>query len=164
MSAAPATNSVPVAPTPTEESAAVLLPNEGFVCTTVPSCMQWPGGCCGTWGNCALDDSGDFTKYIGCSNTNYQCQAVRTGILSNAMSRQVCTDSTQALYKEGTWFSADAFKVVEEEELAETAQLEQSSSLSLQVLGGLTLLGMTAIGYVNHKNKVDRDDVYQALL
>jgi hypothetical protein len=161
MSAAPATNSVPVAPTPTEESAAVLLPNEGFVCTTVPSCMQWPGGCCGTWGNCALDDSGNFTKYIGCSNTNYQCQAVRTGILSNAMSRQVCTESSQALYKEGTWFSADAFKVAE---LAETAQLEQSGSLSLQVLGGLTLLGMTAIGYVNHKNKVDRDDVYQALL
>ena len=75
-----------------------ILDYAGYFCVTVPPCRKWPGSCCGTYGNCEKDSSGRFTKYIGCSNTSYQCERVRTEIKSYSVTRQVCTDQNQGLY------------------------------------------------------------------
>ena len=49
-----------------------------------------------------MDDSGLFTKYIGCSNSMYQCEQVRTNIKNNLVAKQRCS-ANQGMYKEGSW-------------------------------------------------------------
>lgn len=75
-----------------------------YDCITVPWCKQWPGGCCGTYGNCETDDRG-FTKYLGCSSSASRCERIRTEIKSNDVASKVCS-ANEGLFKAGKWFGA----------------------------------------------------------
>ena len=89
---------------PCEESAAAAALEE-WQCTVVPTCMKWPGGCCGEYGNCTLGPGG-ASLYIGCSATMSRCQEGRQFILQNDIDPDTgegkCGNGS-AMWKKGAW-------------------------------------------------------------
>lgn len=72
----------------------------GYVCQAVPPCRQWPGGCCGTYGSCQLDPSRQHTMYIGCFNSDSECEQMRFRIKEYPATEKNCGNN-EGLYKKG---------------------------------------------------------------